>query len=262
MLAVMINPVLHQFNVAGSLLASSMAFGRGTLVVVAAKQPPRPIKLYDFEACPYCRNAREAFTALHLDVEIYPCPRGGIRFRPEAVAIGGKCQFPLLVDTNTDTVMYESADIIAYLFRTYGGGDVPLAYRHTPIQPMVGVVASGVRGMRGRRARPSRAPKELLHLWSFEGSPFSRLVRERMTELELAYVLHNLGKERWGELGAHNFRLERGPYVPKPGGKREAFMKEHGRVQLPYLEDPNTGTKMFESARIIEYLEQTYAQAA
>lgn len=30
-------------------------------------------------------------------------------------------------------------------------------------------------------------------------------------------------------------------------------------LQVPYLEDPNTGVEMFESAEIIEYLKQTYA---
>lgn len=29
--------------------------------------------------------------------------------------------------------------------------------------------------------------------------------------------------------------------------------------QVPYLEDPNTGAKMFESADIVEYVRKTYA---
>jgi hypothetical protein len=29
--------------------------------------------------------------------------------------------------------------------------------------------------------------------------------------------------------------------------------------QVPYLEDPNTGVKMFESAEIVEYIRATYA---
>lgn len=31
------------------------------------------------------------------------------------------------------------------------------------------------------------------------------------------------------------------------------------KKQVPYLEDPNTGVAMFESAEIVEYLKQTYA---
>jgi len=30
-------------------------------------------------------------------------------------------------------------------------------------------------------------------------------------------------------------------------------------VQVPYIEDPNTGMAMFESSKIIEYLNDTYA---
>jgi len=245
-------------NVATSLLASSVTLGRGTLVVTRARQPEQLFKLYEFEACPYCRNVREVLTALHLDAEIYPCPKGGTRFRPEVVRLGGRTLFPFLVDPNTSAQMYESADIAAYLFRTYTDRDVPMSYRHGGTISPLGGLASGIRRMRGTRVRPSRAPRELLHLWSFEASPFSRLVRERMSELEIPYVLHNLGKERWGELGMRGHLLERGPYVPRAGGKREAFFKTYGRVQVPYLEDANTGTKMFESSEIIEYLELTY----
>ena len=31
-----------------------------------------------------------------------------------------------------------------------------------------------------------------------------------------------------------------------------------GKLQFPYLVDPNTDTKMFESKDIIDYLENTY----
>lgn len=31
-------------------------------------------------------------------------------------------------------------------------------------------------------------------------------------------------------------------------------------LQAPYLEDPNTGVQMFESAEIVEYLKATYAK--
>jgi glutathione S-transferase len=204
---------------------------------------------------------REALTALHLDVNIRPCPKGGIRFRPVAERLGGKAQFPLLDDPNTGTVMYETADIIAYLFRTYGGRDVPATYRITPLRPLAGGLASAVRGMGGMRARPSRLPEKILELWSFEGSPYSRLVRERLCELEIPYVLHNLGKEHWKEAGPAVRRITPNPYRPRKGGKREAFFERTGgRVQVPYLEDANTGVTMFESAAIIAYLEKTYAE--
>jgi glutathione S-transferase len=41
--------------------------------------------------------------------------------------------------------------------------------------------------------------------------------------------------------------------------KRDILKQKTGIFQLPYLEDPNTGVKMFESADIVEYLRVTYA---
>ena len=39
--------------------------------------------------------------------------------------MGGKSQFPYMVDPNTDTSMYESDDIINYLFDKYGAQVTP-----------------------------------------------------------------------------------------------------------------------------------------
>lgn len=36
--------------------------------------------------------------------------------------MGGQSQFPYMVDPNTKTSMYESDDIISYLFESYGEG--------------------------------------------------------------------------------------------------------------------------------------------
>lgn len=255
------NPVLHQLNVLGSVVSSTLGKWRGSAAIKGAKQPNLPLKLYDIEASPYCRLVREALTALHLDAEIYPCPIGGKRFRPEAEKLGGKQQFPLLIDPNTNTIMYESADIIEYLFATYGSRGTPSAYRRTALT-LPGVYAATVlRGLKGQKADPKRrAPAKLLHLWSFESSPYSRLVRERLCELEIPYVLHNVGKERWQDIGPAVLRLKPGPYEPIPGGKRDLHFRRTGHMQVPYLEDPNTGAKLLESSLILDYLNETYAR--
>lgn len=252
------NVVTHNIKILASVATSSLTAWRGCMVVTQAPQPEKPLVLYDMEACPFCRRVREALTALHLDVEIRPCPKGGSRFRDEAKAIGGKLQFPLLVDENTETVMYESRDIVEYLFRQYGGRPVPGAYRPRAYQPALGSVASAASGLRGMRAKPARVPEQPLRLWSFEGSPFSRLVREKLCEYEIPYTLHNIGKEHWSEMGPARQRIKPGRYQPLPGGKRESFFARHQRVQVPYLEDPNTGAELFESARILQYLDDTY----
>lgn len=44
--------------------------------------------------------------------------QAGPNFRRRAVELGGKARFPFLVDPNTGRQMYESADIIQYLFQT------------------------------------------------------------------------------------------------------------------------------------------------
>ena len=251
---------LHNLHVLRSSLTSTLTGWRGTSVVHASTQPPKLLQLYDMEGSPHCRSVREVLTALGLDAEIYPCPRGGKRFRPVAQKLGGKQQFPLLVDPNTATVLYESAAIIDYLFRTYAGRAAPWAYRPGKLRPLAGALGSAVRGLRGLKARSAKQPTKLLALWSFESSPYSRLVRERLTELELPYVLHNIGKEQWADMGPAVMRIKPGPYKPRTGGRREQVLTRLGRVQAPYLEDPNTGAKLYESAKILDYLEQHYAK--
>jgi glutathione S-transferase len=90
--------------------------------------------------------------------------------------------------------------------------------------------------MRYRRARPAELP---LELYSFEASPFCRIVREALCALEIPYRLHNVGKG---------------------SPSRAAFVARSGRMQVPWLVDPNTGIEIFESADIVRYLEATYAE--
>jgi anaphase-promoting complex subunit 7 len=58
-----------------------------------------------------------------------------------------------------------------------------------------------------------------------------------LCELELPYVLHNVAK--------------RSP-------SRPAFVALSGDMMVPYLVDPNTDTRMFESADILAYLGEQY----
>ncbi len=81
--------------------------------------------------------------------------------------------------------------------------------------------------------------KKPLVYWGYEASPFCRLVKETLNELEL-------------------------PHLQKSCARGSAKRKElkataGGKFLVPFLEDPNTGVKMFESAEIIEYLRATYA---
>src|SRR5699024_8707976 len=115
--------------VARSLASSVAQQGRGITTRGAARQPAEPLELYDMENCPFCRLVREALTELDLDVLIFPCPKGGDRYRPLVENLGGKQLFPYLMDPNTGTALYESADIIDYLYREYAGGAAATGWR-------------------------------------------------------------------------------------------------------------------------------------
>jgi glutathione S-transferase len=231
---------LRALDVGSSIAASLLRLAGGLSVKAAGPRPAQPLTLYDFESCPFCRKVREALTELDLDAHILPCPKRGERHRPALIERGGKASFPYLVDPNTGRELYESDEIVDYLYAEYGDGSA----RPGPkgMFPVVsGSLASLVRGQRGTFATPSTAPAQPLELWSFEASPFCRLVRERLCELELPYLLHNVGRG-----SAH----------------REAFAVRFGKLQVPYLLDPNTGKGLYESNEILAYLDATYATRA
>jgi len=233
--------VHRALDVASSLAASvarlAPGLGVGLGIGRLGPRPAQTLVLYEFESCPFCRKVREALTDLDLEALVRPCPKGGTRFRPEVVSRGGKAQFPYLVDPNAGCELYESDAIVRHLYARYGEGEVPLGLRLGPLTVASGSLASALRFGRGTRARPSKAPAKPLELYSFEASPFSRLAREALCELELPYLLHNVGKG---------------------SPSRDAFVERSGRMMVPYLVDPNSGTAMFESADIVRHLDETY----
>src|SRR5689334_8747696 len=109
---------MRALDVATSFGATVARLGTGINADSVGRRPDKLLELYEFEACPYCRKVREALTATDVDVLIYPCPRGGKRFRPRVAKLGGREQFPYLIDPNTDRAMYESDDIVKYLYST------------------------------------------------------------------------------------------------------------------------------------------------
>ncbi|CAI0462269.1 unnamed protein product [Linum tenue] len=193
-------------------------------------RPEQPIMIYEFE--------REIVAVLDLDVLFYPCPRNGPNFRPKAVELGGKQQFPYMVDPNTGVSMYESDAIIKYLVDKYGDGRVPLMLSLGLLTTLTAGFAMIGRMGRGQSYIPSKLPPKPLELWAYEGSPFCKLVREVLVELELPHIYRSCARG---------------------SPKRQILYAKTGHFQAPYLEDPNTGVQMFESAEIIEYLTATYA---
>lgn len=230
--------MFRALDVTTSVLTTIGRLGSGARVGVLGKRPARPLELYEFEACPFCRKVREALSILDLEAMIFPCPKGGPSHRLRVRAKGGREMFPYLVDPNSGKSMYESDDIVAYLFSEYGNGRVPSTLGAGLLTNVASTLAGLPRLGAGSRYRPARSPAQPLELYSFEASPFCRIVREALSTLELAYRLRN---------------------VAAGSPHRDAFAVRSGRMMVPWLADPNTGTELFESAEIVAYLEETYA---
>jgi len=230
-------------NDVSSFAATIVRLGRGISprVTAAQRNGSAPVlELYDFEACPYCRKVREALCELDLDYLAHPVAHGSPR-RDRLIALGGKMQVPYLVDGTTGTRLYESDEIIAYLNATYGEGQsagwsLPIPHVLDDLDSMV---ASAVRLGRGGRYRAParRSPIDPLTLYNMEGSPYCRKVREVLSELDLEHVVRN---------------------VPKGSPKRAELVARGGKMQVPYLVDPNTGKELYESDEIVDYLETLY----
>lgn len=246
-------------DMATATAAISLRPWAGIAVNPAVEKPEKILMLYEFEGCPFCRLVREALTELDLDALILPCPKGGERFRPEVEARGGVQQFPYLVDPNTGIEMYESMDIIEYLFEAYGGRRPGIAWQiPQPFQVMSTAAVSAIRGGRGTNVRPSREPVEPLEIWSFEASPFARPVRELACEMEIPYVLHSAGRNSIEDWAPPPLRDRLFPNYQPSLENRRTLQERAGQVGIPYLYDPNTGEGLFESQDILEYLKNTY----
>ncbi|KAL9242225.1 hypothetical protein vseg_016246 [Gypsophila vaccaria] len=219
----------YAFDIAGSKLKESSKLG---------PRPQKPIVIYEYESCPYCRKVREIVSILDLDVLFYPCPKNGPNFRPKVVEMGGKQQFPYMVDPNTRVEMYESDDIIKYLVNNYGDGKVPCLLSLGPLTTVSAGFALMGRLGRGHSYTPAKLPPQPLVLWAYEGSPFCKVVREVLVELELPHIQRSCARG---------------------SPKRQDLFARLGHFQVPFLEDPNTGVEMFESAEIVDYLKATYA---
>ena len=95
---------------------------------------------------------------------------------------------------------------------------------------------------RGTRVRPARAPAVPLQLFSYEASPASRLVRDRLCVLEIPYELYSVG-------------------VNRPITARLARAPEHDEPRVPWLIDPNEEVEVVGHQAVLAHLERHYARA-
>jgi len=244
------------------LRAWSGSFVAGDLK--ACSRPTGKLVLYEFEACPFCRKVREALSVLDLDVDVRPCPRETLkaygvckdsRFRTEVRDRGGKQQFPYFIDEGLDVTLQSSDAIVEHLWKHYGAkASKPLTYtlglrlNRPPLFFLPALTRTLMH--HGMLRIPSKAPRQPLELWSFEGSPFCRVVREALCCLELPYKLHNVAHGATSKRAAF-----REAHLSKLSVGRRAL---DGVVQVPFLIDPNTGAELLESKDILAYLHATY----
>ena len=209
---------------------------------------------------------------LDLACEMRPCPLGATRHRKLLLSVQTKAasrdsdqtlqdqtfpSLPFLTDESTGVSLSGADAIVEYLYATYADGEKPsplvsagfLASARARLATIARggsdprgndaeITGSLKRGVAGAfYARPSVTVKKPLQLWAYEASPFCALVRETLSALEIPYV---------------NQPCARG------STRRTTLQRRAGTFQVPYLEDPNTGVAMFESAEIIEYLRQSY----
>ncbi len=176
-----------------SSLSTLVRLGRGRYSRRYTSPPKVDIELYDFEACPFCRLVRETITELDLDVKVYPCPKGGNRYREYVKLYGGKAQFPFMVDRARGVKLYESSTINTYLYEQYGGGVGEAPNTNRQVGVVLSSLASLLRGASGTFARPSASFAGPPVLYGAEGCWKSRLVREELCVREITYKSVSVG---------------------------------------------------------------------
>ena len=78
------------------------------------------LEVYQFEGCPYCSKVRGKMSELGIDFIARQVDK---KDRSRVEEVSGQTGVPVLKDPNTDTVMPESDDIVAYLYEEYGNGE-------------------------------------------------------------------------------------------------------------------------------------------
>lgn len=211
---------------------------------------PRPtgrLILYEFDSSPFCRKVRDALTMLDLTAEMRPTPGAGIAppnvFSDEHLDLHGRRTVPFLLDEGMRVAMFESEEIVKYLYRTYGPGEQNIPGM---LRGLIALISSGtsavIRGMPADKlqvdARTDNHLMRPLTIYGYEGSPFVHPVREKLSALGLPHTVIPCGR----------------------GSANRALLAERtGRqFQVPHLIDPNTGVEMSESIEIRMYLDRVY----
>jgi len=202
------------------------------------KKPAKPIVIYDDEKSAACRKVREACSMLDLIVEYRPCPGATTGFTDILKAASlGKDDIPFMFDSNPSMFkpsLYGSTDIINHLFNTYGPGEKSIP---SNLKGGTGAGVAKGTGSFNKKARFDNRKMKPITLYGWEGASYVKPVRESLNSLGLAHFMVNCAE------GSSN---------------RRSLEAQAKTFQVPYISDPNTGIKMFESKEIVAYLTKTY----
>jgi hypothetical protein len=162
------------------------------------------LKLYDIENSRSCRVIRELVTELDLVVEIIPVAASSSNTLPDGAEV------PCLVASlpgGEEKVLSGVFYVTEFLKQSFSEGTSDVSKESSfegviqALAPASLFATTALRTGRGSAVTPAATssarvnrPQQKLILYSYEGNQFCRLVREVLTELDIAYELRSAGK--------------------------------------------------------------------
>lgn len=215
--------------------------GRGTSVSAAALPSSytttiyQPLILYDYENNQFCRLVREVLTELDLTYKLETASKKSPRRDKMAEITGGSTQCPFLIDPNTNKQMFESKDIIFYLYKQYAKFTPPPEFLEsiskitTPLlRPIYNLQAPIQAGTYDANVVQVEIELEVqsapVVIYTYSLSPFCTEAKTVLDRLEIPYTEISLGRE-WL------------PFLMNEGGseKRAELGKITGQTSLPHI---------------------------
>ena len=161
--------MIRPLDVTTSVLTTIGRLGSGARVGTLGNDPRGPSSSTSSRrVSSVARCARRSRSSISRAI-VYPCPKGGPTWRPRVRVQGGRELFPYLVDPNTGRAMYESNDIVAYLFSEYGDGRVAAALGAGVLTDASSMLSGLWRLGGGGRYRRARVPEQLIELLLVRG---------------------------------------------------------------------------------------------
>jgi len=242
--------VIAALAAVGSYLSGLLRLGRGQKVANAASatssipvpRPTKPLILYSYEGNQFCRLVREVLTELDLVYELRSAGKGSPRRTEMAEITAGSTQCPYLIDPNTGESMFESADIVKYLYKTYALWTPPseiLEAASTVVTPALKPIYKMLAPMQvgsynqdklmykddisnAKSEIEKEVSSEPVVVFTYSLSPFCTQATELLDNLDISYKEISLGAE-WI------------PGLIADPAKRAALGEMTGQTSLPHV---------------------------